>query len=179
MNRGVMQQNELNRLREDPCYIARRDVDTQKPLKFITYHYHPYGCSLDAGQAIGPNALYTDGAVSGCNIATESRLKISDTVLTHNKQRQELDSMRPNMPRIRGYQDVDSESVLIHSRFQDTHKNCIPTEVSFTDRGLVFVPLRHLCYNPQDVRHVVNDVPYRQGVSTRNQLKTYLLNTRK
>lgn len=170
-----MKQNELNRLQEDPGYIAQRDLDSRKPLKFVTYHHHPYGCGPYAGNAVGPNALYTDGAVSGCNINEDSFLKISGTVLTHNKQRQALDSMRPNMPSIRGYQDVDNESILIHSQFGDHHKNCIPTEVSMTDRGLIYTPLRHLCFDPQAVQHVVNDTPYRQGVSTRNQLRGYFL----
>ena len=33
---------ELNKLREDYCYLDRRNYDAKKPLKFVTYQYRPY-----------------------------------------------------------------------------------------------------------------------------------------
>lgn len=152
-------QRDLTKTSEDPCYLFRRDKDSRKPLKYVTYNYHPYGCNVQA--TCYPGQFYDDGHVNGCNIQDESKLKIRHgNVLTNRNVHQELPALPVQMPRIKGCFDVDPNSAL---RWQttDNWKPCTNvTEQSFSDR--TFQYFDHLCYNPQDADYIIPEDSFRQ-----------------
>lgn len=163
---------DLTRVREDQCYINRRNCDSTKPLKYITYHYHPFGCETQSTCYPGQN--YEDGfGVSACNIADESMLKLDGgNILTNKNIKQNLQMFPLHMPRIRGYRDIDAESDLVCpptdvfsgcSSAADSEKSQIPYTFEYFD---------DLCYNPQETRYIIpedtfknafNDQSYHRG----------------
>lgn len=176
----VCNTRELTKLREDLCYLNRRNYDAKKPWKFITYQYRPYPPMTQCGGVVAPcteGYLLWDGAVGSCTIGDESNLKIDDTMLTHAKFRQQMGNLRPNLPQVRGCLRPDIESMLIHSEYQDTKKNCKPTEVYLSnqyDPGLIALSW---CPNNVENNVAINN-GYRGGISTRNYLKeNYLSGT--
>ncbi len=167
-------QRELAGLREDVAYLRRRNYDAQRPWKFITYQYRPYSSAV-VPTAV-PGQYYWDGDGENLhNIRDSNDLRISGTLNTNPRLIQTLDSFRPNWPRIRGYYDAPVESALIQSEMSPVSKNCKPVEVAMPDRGLVWQYFDHLCYNPQNPKHVVNQHWMRGGVSTRNDLRQHFL----
>lgn len=168
-------QQELTRLREDNCYLRRRNADSMKPFKFITYHHHPYGA--DITPPCYPGQFVWDGyGETQYAIPASSDLRISGVMNTNPRIIQELDNLRPHMPRIRGYYDPDIESPLVYSEAsQQGKKNCKDVEQNMPDQGLIWQYFRHLNYNPQDIEHVVNPHWMRGGVSVRNDLRQHWL----
>ncbi len=158
-------QRDLTRLGEDQCYLIWRNHRSQKPLKYLTYQYHPYGCEVQA--TCYPGQFYNDGHVNACNIDAESALKLDighqrlGNQLTNNNTHQELPMMPVQMPRIRGCHHVDTESDL---RFQPTENWKACTQI--TEKG--FNPVRfqyfsHLCYDPQETQFIIQEDSFQQA----------------
>lgn len=177
---GFCQQGELNRLREDHCYILRREYDARKPLKYMTYQYRPFCENVSIGPYIGPNNIVWHGYSAGpCGINVENDLLISKTNMTKHRFRKQLPNLRPNFPRIRGGFDADIESDLIQSRYQDNSKDCKPVE-QYIDRFQYFehlgcpgVPGQENGWNPNAPENTVQkNNGLRGGVSTRNALRS-------
>lgn len=175
---------ELNRLREDVCYLNSRNYQSKKPLKFQTYQWRPYQwltgaadpkTGLRKGGVITPsypgfNAW--DGAVGACTIADETDLKLSGIMNTNPRLVQELPELRPNQGRIHGWRNIDQESHIRDAAYQDNSKTCTPTEVQLFESN-VKVPLKHLCFNPNDPEWVVQkNHGLRGGISTRSNLRS-------
>lgn len=138
---GFCRQSELNKLREDNCYILRREYDAKKPMKYITYQYRPFCESVSIGPYIGPNNIVWHGYEPGpCGINVENDLFISKVNMTKHRFRKQLPNLPPNIPRFRGGYDADIESDLIQSRSQDNKKDCSNTE-QYIDRFQYFETL--------------------------------------
>ena len=168
-------QQELTKLREDRCYLRRRNYDAMKPYKFITYHHHPYGADITPPCYVGQ--YFWDGyGEAQCAVNPSNDLRISGTLNTNPRIIQTLDNLRPNWPHIRGYHDADIESPLYQAEStQAGKKNCKPVEQNFPDQGLIWEYFDHLYYNPQELKHVVNPHWMRAGISTRNDLRQHWL----
>jgi hypothetical protein len=171
-------QQELTRLKEDDCYLQNRLYQSTKPLKYITYNYHPFCSDIRATNYVG--TFYSDGYVGGCTIEDETALKLSEgNVLTNNRVKQNLGYLRPNAPRIKGYFHSDTDSALRPMYNKPKGKNCKPTEVNQFEHSMQY--FSHLCYNPNKPIHVVPNLTVWGGnaapASTRNNLREYSLRT--
>ena len=172
-------QGELNRLEEDMCYIDRRNYDSRKPLKYVTYHFHPYGCKVQA--TCYPGQFYSDGHVNACNIDDDSALKIGDISgankkLTNINTHQELPMLPIQFPRIKGCLHADTESDL-RWESTDNWKPCTNvTEQSFNPHRFQY--FKKLCFNPQDPKYIIEENSFidafndsrwsRSGISSRH-----------
>jgi len=151
---------ELTKLTEDPCYLLRRNRDSTAPLKYVTYNYHPYGCTTQA--TCYPGQYYDDGHVSGCTIDEESALKLNiGNKLTNNNVHQELPMLPIQLPQVRGCFFVDDESSL-RAQHTENWKPC--TQVS--ERS--YIPLRfqhfeQLCYDPQETEYIIEEDTFKQA----------------
>jgi hypothetical protein len=146
-------QNELTKLSEDNCYLQRRDYDSRKPYRWQTYHYHPYGCKVQA--TCYPGQFYKDGyGIGGANVDADSCVKIHPgNVLTNPNVRQELPTLPVQLPRIRGYYDADIDSDL-RPDLTESYASCNNTsEKSFMPYR--FQRFKHLCYDPQDPQYII------------------------
>lgn len=170
--RGPLTTNrELNKLREDYCYLDRRNYDTKKPLNFITYQYRPYQTLTESGgikTTCNEGYYYWDGKIGPFTVDGDSKLKFEG--LTRGKGKHQLDNLRPNAPRARGCHCPDEESDLtIGAEFSTKAKGC-------SDSVEVYLPYQwqyfnHLGYNPNDHKHVVNEHYMRAGISTTNAMR--------
>jgi hypothetical protein len=153
-------QRDLTRTSEDACYIARRDYDSRKPFKYVTYNYHPYGCDVRA--TCYPGQFYEDGHVSGCTVDDDSDLKLSwGNKLTNANVHQELPALPVILPRIRGCFHADVDSDL---RFEHTNnwKPCSQlSEIGFNPYRLQFFD--NLCFNPQETKHIIQEDTFRKA----------------
>jgi len=171
---------ELNRLREDVCYLNTRDYQSKKPLKFQTFQWRPYyWLTGEANPQTGvrkggvivpsyPGFNAWDGSVGSCTIGGENELKISNVMNTNPRLIQELPELRPNQPRIRGFYSPDQESFLIESRFQGRKKTCLNNEVQLFESN-VLVPFVFPKFFPNRVQ---SSNATRGGISTTSQLRT-------
>lgn len=165
---------ELNKLREDYCYLDRRNYDTKKPLKMITYQYRPYQVLTKEGGIKIPcdeGYYYVDGYIGPFTVDADSKLKLEG--LTHGKEPIQLDGLRPNSGRSRGCQCVDEESELtVGATFQTKAKACSETEL--------YIPrweyLNHLGYFPN--RTEIDHGHY-GGISTFNTMRENYLSGNK
>lgn len=160
LSNALCSQYDLTRLKEDRCYISRRECDSTKPLKFITYQYHPYGCQLQA--TCYPGQFYEDGAVGACNIDEDSYLKIQGgNQLTNLNVRQNLQMYPVQAPRVRGWFHPDIESELrcnLNDEFaactSDAEKSYIPYQ---------WEEFEKLCYNPQETKYIIPEDTFRRS----------------
>lgn len=168
---------ELTRMSEDDCYLYTRNRQSQKPLKWHTYHWRPYGCDV-----IAPSYLlhaYKDGFGPGsCNIDADSSLKICDSNrLTNRNFPQELSTLPVHMPRIRGCFDPDTESDL---RWRQTRAKDKPCNQHMEESH---IPLRwnyfkHLCYNPQETQFIIPEDTFKYAFNLGDEYAYYGTDTR-
>lgn len=146
-------QNELNRTKEDSCYIQERDYESKRPFKLQVYHHHPYGSDVVA--PCYPGQFYKDGyGISGANVDADSCVRIHPGfVMTKQKLPHTLPTLPIQMPRISGYFDADIDSNL-RWELSDHFAACTNgTEKSFIP--LTFQSFDHLCYNPSDPEYII------------------------
>lgn len=146
-------QNELNRTKEDSCYIQQRDSDSTKPFGLQTYHHHPYGTKVVAPCYVGQ--FYKDGyGINGSNVDAESCVRINPGFqLTNPNVRQELPTLPINMPQINGYFDADIDSSLrwdLDDSFSACNNDGEKSYIPYT-----FQSFKQLCYDPQDPQYII------------------------
>jgi len=175
----------MSGIHEDPCYLQVRNCQSQKPLKYITYHHHPYGCELRETCSVGQ--WYDDGHIGQCNIGTDTRLKYVDgNKMTNINVPQPLPAFPMNMPQVRGCLTVDLESDL-RPRVNDNSTPCLGNEEGS------YIPYRfdyfnQLCYDPQETRYIVPEDSFNQayqapnysrpGEDTRHSRQNFIKNDR-
>lgn len=153
-------QRDLTATHEDACYISRRDYDSRKPFKYVTYNYHPYGCDVTA--TCYPGQFYEDGHVSGCTVDDDSDLKLSwGNKLTNINVHQALPALPIIPPRMKGCFHVDVSSDL---RFDHTSnwKPCTQlSEVGYNPYRFQFFD--QLCFDPQNTTNIIQEDTFRQA----------------
>lgn len=158
-------QRELTGSHEDRCYLERRDHDSRQPLKFVTYQYHPYGCEVQA--TCYPGQYYDDGHVSGCNIDSESQLKLNcGNVQTNRNLPQNFGAFPVMQPQLSGCFHVDVNSDL---RWEHTSnwKPCTQlAEVGFNPYRFQFFD--NLCFDPQKTKHLIQEDSFRAAYKDPN-----------
>lgn len=151
--RQFCRQNELNKTREDNCYIQQRDQDSRKPFKLSTYHYHPYGSKVVA--TCYPGQFYSDGHVGGSNIDADSCVKLHPgNIMTNPNLPQQLPTLPIQMPQIEGWFDADIDSCLRPEVNYERFNGCANlSEKSFMPH--TFQHFSQLCYNPSDPEYII------------------------
>ena len=146
-------QNELNRVKEDNCYIQQRDYESRRPFALQTYNYHPYGTKVVAPCYVGQ--FYKDGhGINGSNVDADSCVRINPGYqLTNPNVRQTLPTLPIQMPQINGWFDADIDSSLRWD-LNDSFDACsLNSEKSFIPH--TFQYFNQLCYNPQDPEYII------------------------
>ena len=145
-------QNELGKLREDQCYIDRRDEDSRKPFALTTYHYHPYGSKVRS--TCYPGQFYNDGHISGANVDADSKVSRNPGFeMTNPNVHQELPMLPVQLPQVKGWHNADTESSL---RSEIVYKD--PACRSTSEKSLIpyqFEVFDGLCYNPQEPKYII------------------------
>lgn len=146
-------QNELNRVREDNCYIQERDYESRRPFKLTTYHHHPYGSKVVS--TCYPGQFYKDGyGISGSNVDADSCVKIHPgNIMTKEKLPHTLPTLPVQMPRIGGYFDADIDSNLrweMTNNFGACINNSEKSYIPYT-----FYEFQQLCYAPNDPEYII------------------------
>ena len=146
-------QNELNRIKEDNCYIQQRDYESRRPFGLTTYNYHPYGTKVVAPCHVGQ--YYKDGhGINGSNVDAESCVRLNPGwQLTNPNVRQTLPALPVNVPQKNGCFNADIDSNL-RWELDDSFSACTnDSEKSFIPH--TFQNFKQLCYDPQDPEYII------------------------
>lgn len=114
------------------------------------------GCDIIATGYPGQSLWRGYGGPSGCNVDSESKVKIHPGYeATNLNVKQNLPMLPIQVPRIPGYFDSGISSSL---RFepQFNKKQCtLTSEQDFTKYTFDPFNFKHLCYNPQDPKYII------------------------
>lgn len=158
--------NNSTGLRNDDKYIQQRNVTSQKPLKYVTYATRK--CNDNAGQqrnTCREGQWVNNGYVGQCNINTDSKLRVEQTMTNMNLP-QQLPGLPFNAPFMgRGKENTTVGSKLTRPLYNYKNKS------SDVLSGVTIDRFEKLRYNPQDTEHIIPSAFIRGGISTRSELK--------
>lgn len=152
--------------RDDKCYITKDELQSVKPLKYITTNFFDKDIILNRG------INFTDGyGIPSCYVDKSTASRIG--TMTNNNMSMTLPGLP--LPTTASYakgQGCVSDEQKLRAKDERPRKQQQPMDSEYHDRSFYIFSNAPIVPNSCWKRHVQHSNAYRGGVSTRNSMNT-------